>query len=177
MGRAHSVPCLPAPVLPAVLWESMTSASPLSQQSFDSLDTMMKAWAEEAVRLAAADHGMTLDYTPDSIPRLETVLSARTPVPEPQQEEATRLWGAYYGEIFRRKYPGEWIMAVYPGQLNSGRSDAGDALAMPALDVAGSHVYPLLKIFRRLTMGPAEDLAAFYAKVASALDAKKGREA
>lgn len=133
---------------------------------------MMQASAAEAVRIAAADHGMTLDYTPDSIARLETVLSARTPVPEPEQEQATRLWGAYYGEIFRRKYPADWIMAIYPGQLNSGRSDAETELAMPALDVSGSHIYPLLKIFRRLTMGPSEDLAAFYAKVSAALEAR-----
>jgi hypothetical protein len=117
---------------------------------------------------------MALDFSPESIPRLETVLSARTPIPQPEQEEATRLWGAYYGEIFRRKFPAEWIMAVYPGQLNSGRADAGTELAMPALDVSGSHIYPLLKIFRRLTMGPSEDLAAFYVKVVVALDARQG---
>jgi hypothetical protein len=152
----------------------MTAAASVSQQSFDSLDAMMRAYAAEAVRIAAADHGMDLDYTPESIPRLETVLSARTPIPEPEHEEATRLWGAYYGEIFRKKYPAEWIMAVYPGQLNSGRADAGTEMAMPALDIAGSQIYPLLKIFRRLTIGPAEDLAGFYAKVALALDAKQG---
>jgi hypothetical protein len=151
----------------------MTSSTPLSQQSFDSLDAMMRAYAAEAVRLAAEDHGMALDFSPESIPRLETVLSARTPIPQPEQEEANRLWGAYYGEIFRRKFPAEWIMAVYPGQLNSGRADAETEVAMPALDVAGSHIYPLLKIFRRLTTGPSEDLAAFYAKVSTALEAKQ----
>jgi hypothetical protein len=119
---------------------------------------------------------MTLDYTPESIPRLETVLAARTPVPESEQEEATRLWGAYYGEVFRRKFPGEWIMAVYPTPQYAGRADAGTDVAMPALDMAGSHVYPLLKIFRRLTIGPTEDLAAFYAKVSAALEARQGRE-
>jgi hypothetical protein len=144
----------------------MSTASPIAQQSFDSLDAMMRAYAAEAVRLAAEDHGMALDFTPES--------SARTPIPQPEQEEATRLWGAYYGEIFRRKFPADWIMAVYPGQLNSGRSDAGTELSMPALDVAGSHIYPLLKIFRRLTMGPTEDLAAFYVKVVVALDARQG---
>ena len=146
----------------------------LSQQSFDSLDAMMEAYAREAVRQAEADHGMTLDFTPESISRLETVLAARGPVPEPKQEEVTRLWGAYFGEIFRRKYPADWVMAVYPGQLNSGRSDAGEELAMPALDIGGAQVYPLLKVFRRLTIGPSEDLAAFYAKVAVALDARRG---
>ncbi|MGA7525289.1 MAG: hypothetical protein WBW84_22760 [Acidobacteriaceae bacterium] len=151
----------------------MTRPRPISQQTFDSLDAMMQAWAAEAVRIAAEDHGMNLDFSPDSIARLETVLAARSPVPADQQDEATRLWGAYYGEIFRRKYPADWIMAVYPGQLNSGRSDAGQEMAMPALNIRGSQVYPLLKVFRRLTMGPKEDLSAFYAKVTSALDATR----
>jgi hypothetical protein len=150
----------------------MSTGSPIAQQSFDSLDAMMLAYAAEAVRLAAEDHGMALDFSPESIPRLETVLSARTPIPQPEQEEATRLWGAYYGEIFRHKFPAEWIMAVYPTPQYAGRQDAGSDVAMPVLDVAGSHVYPLLKIFRRLTIGPTEDLAAFYAKVAAALEAR-----
>jgi hypothetical protein len=151
------------------------SAQSLSKQEFDSLEAMMRAHAAEAVRIAATAHGMTLDFSPESIAPLETVLSARSPVPESQQEEATRLWGAYYGEIFRRRYPAEWIMAVYPTPQYAGRQDAGSDVAMPALDIGGSHVYPLLKIFRRLTIGPTEDLAAFYAKVAAALDAKRGR--
>jgi len=137
----------------------------LAGAAFDSLDAMMQAGAETAVRLAADDHGMTLDYSSESIPRLETVLAARTPVAEAELENATRLWGGYFGEVFRRRYSGEWIMAVYPG---------GNT-AMPALDIAGSHIYPLLKISRRLTLGPSEDLSAFYAKVAAALDARQSR--
>jgi hypothetical protein len=154
----------------------MSTTSPLSNKEFDSLDAMMRAWAEEAVRIASADHGMTLDFSPESIPRLETVLAARTPVPESDQEEATRLWGAYFGEVFRRRFPAEWIMAVYPTPQYAGRADAGADVAMPALDAAGSHVYPLLKIFRRLTIGPSEDLAAFHAKVSAVLEARQGKE-
>lgn len=131
---------------------------------FDSLDAMMRVSAEEAVRLAADEAGIVLDYSPESISRLETVLAARTPVPEADLESATRVWGAYFGEVFRRRYPAEWIMAVYPGR----------DVAMPALDIGGSHVYPLLKVFRRLTMGPGEELAGFYVKVTTAL--AKGRE-
>jgi hypothetical protein len=129
---------------------------------FGSLEAMMQNYAETAVRLAVEDHGMMLDYSPESIPRLETVLAARLPVPAAEQEEATRVWGGYFGEVFRRRWPAEWIMAVYPG---------GD-FAMPALDVGGSQIYPLLKVFRRLTMGPTDDLSAFYAKVARALEGK-----
>lgn len=152
-------------------------ASRLADKTFDSLDAMMEAWAAEAVRIAAEDHGMTLDFSPDSIARLETVLAARGPVAAAEQDEATRLWGGYYGEIFRRRYDASWVMVLYPGQLNSGRSDAGQEMAMPALNIRGSHVYPLLKVFRRLTIGPAEDLAAFYAKVTAALDANAQKQA
>jgi hypothetical protein len=155
----------------------MAPPTPLSEQNFDSLDAMMQAWAAEAVRTAAEDHGMDLDYSPESIPRLETVLAARSPVPADQQDQASRLWGGYFGEIFRRRYDAAWIMAVYPGQLNSGRSDAGQEIAMPALEIRGSHVYPLLKIFRRITLGSGEDLSAFYAKVTASLDANAQKKA
>lgn len=138
----------------------------ISGAEFESLDAMMRAAADQALRIAADDHGMMLDYSPESITRLETVLAARTPVPEADLENAIRMWGAYFGEVFRRHYPAEWIMAVYPGR----------DVAMPALDIGGSHIYPLLKVYRRLTMGPGEDLAGFYVKVTTALDAAKGRE-
>jgi hypothetical protein len=139
----------------------------ISGGEFESLEAMMCAHAARAVQIAADDHGMALDYSPHSIAQLETVLSARTPVPENEVESATRLWGAYFGEVFRRRYPGEWIMAVYPGR----------EISMPALDIGGSHVYPLLKIFRRLTLGPCEDLAGFYAKVSTTLDAQRATKA
>jgi len=131
-------------------------------REFESLGAMMESYAETAVRVAMDDHGMTLDYSAESIPRLETVLAARIPVKSSEQEEATRVWGGYFGEIFRRRWPAEWIMAVYPG----------GQFAMPALEIGGSQIYPLLKVFRRLTMGPGEDLSAFFAKVAGALEGK-----
>lgn len=134
----------------------------------------MRAWSDEAVRIAAAEHGMELDYAPESISRLETVLAARIPVPEAGLENETRLWGGYFGEVFRRRYPAEWLMAVYPGSKNA--VPMGGEMAMPALDIEGSQIYPLLKVHRRLTMGPAEDLSSFFARVIKALDARPRRD-
>jgi len=150
----------------------MSTVTPLSGKEFDSLDAMMRAWADEAVRIAAADHGMTLDYSPESIPSLETVLAARTPVPESEQEEVTRLWGAYYGEVFRRRFPAEWIMAVYPTPQYAGRADAGADVAMPALDAAGSTSTRSSKSFAASPSAPPKTLTAFYAKVSAALEAR-----
>ena len=150
----------------------MTKTINLSGAAFDSLDAMMRAHAEDAVRIAAEDHGMTLDYSPESIPRLETVLAACGPIPDSELEAATRRWGAYFGEVFRHRYPADWIMAVYPTPQNAGRNPGSD-VAIPALDIRGSHIYPLLKVFRRLTIGPSEDLVGFHARVCAALDAHK----
>lgn len=151
----------------------MSVPDTFSQRTFDSLDAMMRAWSDEAVRIAAAEHGMELDYSPESVTRLETVLAARLPVPENRMENEIRLWGGYFGEVFRRRYPAEWLMAAYPGS----RADVRTAseVAMPALDIEGSQIYPLLKIQRRLTMGPAEELGGFFARVTKALDARPSK--
>ena len=133
---------------------------------FESLEAMMRAHAESAVRMAAEENGLTLDYSPESIARLETAVAARMPVPEAELEKATLVWGAYFGEVFRRRSAAAWIMAEYPGRQ----------VAMPALDIGGSHVYPLLKVYRRLTLGPGEDLVGFYEKVAAAVKARAGEE-
>ncbi len=119
----------------------------------------MEAFAGEAVRQAAAGHGMMLDFSPESVARLETVLAAESPVSGSDLEWATKLWGSYFGEVFRHNHPADWVMSIYPGST----------VSMPALDVQGSQLYPLLKVQRRLTMGPAEELAGFYGKVSAAL--------
>lgn len=140
----------------------MSAKDRLSQQQFDSLDEMMGAFAEEAVRMAAESHGMMLDFSPESVARLDTVLAAEKPSPGNDLEWSTKLWGGYFGEVFRHNHPGNWVMSVYPG------SD----FSMPAIEVGGSQLFPLLKVQRRLTMGPAEDLASFYKKVSAALESR-----
>jgi hypothetical protein len=155
----------------------MSNPIEISGAAFESLEAMMHAHAEAAVRLAADDHGMALDYSPESIARLETILAARSPVADADLDEAVRVWGAYFGEVFRHRYAADWIMAVYPRQPGAEPLGPSSDVAMPALDVGGSHVYPLLKVFRRLTIGPSEDLAGFFTRVAGALDAHRSREA
>jgi len=147
----------------------MAEKDQIAGKTFESLEAMMLAYAEEAVRIAERDHGMNLDFSPESVSQLETVLAARSPIADDSIEHETKLWGGYFGEIFRRRYGAEWIMAIYP---DSTRQASGGELAMPALDIRGSQLYPLLKIQRRLTMGPSEDLAAFFARVSTALDAR-----
>jgi hypothetical protein len=146
----------------------------LADAVFDSLDAMMVAYASEAVN-QAVDKGERLDFSETSVALVERCLaSIAESIAEPasrdevQQHETpggldyqSRLWGAYLGEVVRKHYGGTWQMSQYPGS----------ALAVPAIEVRGSHLYPTMKVFRRLTMGESENILAFYEMVAKRLGA------
>jgi hypothetical protein len=141
------------------------SANQLKNSSFDSLDAMMQAYASEAVRTASTQHGVKLDYSIDSVEALENILNALDMAKENDLEWLTRLWGSYFGEIFRRRYASEWVMSDYPGSQ----------FAVPALDIGGSRIYPLMKVHRRLTMGSGESLTTFLQMVEKRLEKKRAQ--
>lgn len=129
------------------------SQSRLEAERFDSIDAMIRAYADEAVVIAKGRHRRHLDYAPSSIGTLEGLLEEQAAV---DLDFQSRLWGSYFGEVLRRRWDGHWLLAPYPGQTDS---------AVPTLDVRGSRLWPTMKVFRRLTMGPAESLSSFYAMV------------
>jgi hypothetical protein len=130
----------------------MTARERLNQASFDSLESMMAAFAAQAVVTAAEEHRQRLDYSGSSVENLELILAASASPQPDDQEYFTRLWGSYFGEVLRREFGGEWMMSVYPG----------GALSIPTLEIQGSRLYPLLKVFRRLTLGEGENILNFY---------------
>jgi len=123
----------------------------------------MRDSADEAVSVAREQFGFALDYSSGSIESLETVLaniSSRVDVAEKDATELTlKRWGGYLGEVVRRNFGGEWKLIQYPGR----------AAAVPALVIAGSQIYPLMKVYRRLTLGEAENVWKFYEKIRSRL--------
>jgi hypothetical protein len=140
----------------------MDAKERLAGAVFDSFDAMMLAYADEAVRTAAAK-GERLDFTEASIAGVERCLATTADVAgqlaSDNLEHETRVWGAYLGEVVRRRFGGEWQMSQYPG----------GALAVPTLEVRGSNLYPMMKVYRRLTMGSQENLTEFYAMIAKRL--------
>ena len=137
-----------------------TAKDRLASATYDSLDAMMQAYAAEAVHTAASDHKVKLDYSTASIDALEGILSAQASALEADLEWLTKLWGSYFGEIFRRRYGVSWTMSDYPG----------GKFAVPTVEVSGSRLYPLLKVHRRLTMGEGENLVAFSQMAQKRLD-------
>ena len=135
----------------------------LESTPFADLNAMMEGYASAAVDAARREYRHTLDYSSDSIDVLDEILILVSESPERDVEFETRLWGSYLGEVLRRRYAGIWEMTQYPGSQGDAQS------AMPAIDVRGSRLFPLMKVHRRLTMGEEEDLSSFFSMVTERL--------
>jgi hypothetical protein len=119
---------------------------------FPDLGSMMEGYARAAAEFAKKEFKQNLDFSSESIDALDEILVVVGESPEIDLDFETRLWGSYLGEILRRRYAGTWEMTQYPGGL----------VAVPAVDVRGSRLFPLMKVYRRLTIGEEDDLRTFY---------------
>jgi len=119
----------------------------------------MEGYARAAAEVAWREFHQKLDFTSESIDSLDEILVLVGESPELDLDFEVRLWGSYLGEVLRRRYAGSWEMMQYPG----------GAVAVPAVEVRASTLFPLLKVYRRLTVGDEEDLGAFYAMVTERL--------
>lgn len=135
----------------------MTAKAKLAESNFASLAEMMGAYADEAVRSAWNDHRLRLDFSDSSVPLLEQILSGQA---AEDLDFQARLWGGYFGEVIRRRFAGDWELTQPPG---------GAVAVVPTVVVNGSRLYPLIKVYRRLTMGETESLPAFYQMVCGRL--------
>jgi hypothetical protein len=145
------------------------SKARLDALNFASIDEMIRAYADEAVLIARQQHRVLLDYSPASVEALERLVDSQAAV---DLDFQSRLWGSYFGEVLRRRWNGIWLLATYPGS----REVAGEAgSVVPTLDVAGSRLWPTMKVYRRLTLGGAENLSTFYKLVEKRLAAASPR--
>jgi hypothetical protein len=161
------------------------SKAKLEAQTFDSIEAMIRAYADEAVLVARKEHGITLNHlsasaaagaasnTPASaaanIETLERLLDGQAAV---DLEFQSRLWGSYFGELLRHRWGGAWLLAPYPGTPESpGTTES----VVPTLEIAGSRLWPTMKVHRRLTLGSSESLTTFYKLVEQRLAAVSAR--
>ena len=79
----------------------------------DDPNVFMPLLAEEAVKFAAG-RGATLDYSPDSVERVELLLAelhesrSAGKLADRDLHLRAHQFGAYIGEVLRRKYGGHW---------------------------------------------------------------------
>jgi hypothetical protein len=131
----------------------------LESASYPDLGTMMEGYAQAAAACAEREFRQKLDFTSESIDALDEILVLVGESPDLDVDFEVRLWGSYLGEVLRRRYAGNWEMTQYPGGM----------AAVPAVDVRGSRLFPLMKVYRRLTVGEEEDLRAFFSMVTERL--------
>jgi hypothetical protein len=131
----------------------------LESAVFPDLGAMMAGYAQAAAELAKRNFQQKLDFTSESIDSLDEILVQVGESPELDLDFEVRLWGSYLGEVLRRRYVGAWEMTQYPGGV----------VAVPAVEVRGSRLFPLMKVYRRLTVGEEDDLRAFYTMVTERL--------
>ena len=141
----------------------------LEAASFPDLETMMEGYARAAADLAKSQFRRQLDFTPESVESLDEIVVLVGESPDADLEFEVRLWGSYLGEVLRRRYAGCWEMTNYPSELPNGADKDSGPVAVPAVEVRGSRLFPLMKVYRRLTIGDEDDLRTFVAMVVERL--------
>lgn len=143
----------------------------LEGTTFPDLEAMMESYARAAAELAASQFQRKLDFSGDSVDGLDEILVILGESPDIDIDFEVRLWGSYLGEVLRRRYAGTWELVPYPGELpdGAGKGRSGGPVAVPAVEVRGSRLFPLLKVYRRLSIGEEEDLPSFFAMVTERL--------
>jgi hypothetical protein len=131
----------------------------LESAAYPDLGAMMEGYAQAAADSARKDFRHALDFSAESVDSLDEILVMVGESPERDLDFEVRLWGSYLGELIRRRYAGTWEMTQYPG----------GTVAVPAVNVRGSRLFPLMKVYRRLTAGEEEDLRSFYNMVTERL--------
>jgi hypothetical protein len=98
-------------VLAAVMLVNRRRAMP---SLLDRPNDLMPALASEGVQRAKVEFQMTLDYTPDSVEQLETILTvmherrAKGEMTDARMAREAMTWGAYIGEVTQRYEGGHW---------------------------------------------------------------------
>jgi hypothetical protein len=121
----------------------------------DDLDALLVAHAEDAVQRARAEFGLGLDYSPDSVQHVETLLAQlhaqhrRQPLDERALGRESRLWGAYLGAVIKRLRPCTW-------QRDSQAAGEG---ALPLVFGHGDETFPCTWVYKRIENGEEDNVA------------------
>ena len=141
------------------------------------INARMKDFAKQAVEVASKEYQTNLDYSPESIQKVDTILEAFTqrhasePIPEKELSKVVLVWGAYIGTTFIKHHGGKWgvdsLIAganTYPitfsqpdsanAELNAGKQTAKICEALP-----------VMWCLKRIRRGQKESVAMQYEKI------------
>jgi hypothetical protein len=114
----------------------------------------MIEFADGAVALAS-HYEIPLDFSAESVQTLEMILDQLHGTVAELSEEDLRVhamvWGAYLGEVIRRRWGGEWTM-----------ESAVHTEAVPTLRMDDGEIYPPSRVFARITQGAENNVWHFF---------------
>ena len=127
-----------------------------------SLNDMMAAYAEDAVDFARNNFGVSLDYSSESIERIELIATrleqaqpkgfiGKLLCKKPSDEEfqiVCEMLGGYIGEAYRRARGGDWAI-----------NDEYQALGVQS---GVNWIFPPSKVRKRLTNGAEDNLWSYF---------------
>jgi hypothetical protein len=118
----------------------------------------MVGYAKDAVDAAKRNFQQDLDYSEESVRRLEEVVGRQhqdyvkgSKPSDRDLDTFCKIWGAYLGEVIRKHHGGEWNTptdGVYKG--------------LYVLTVKGTQMSPPSKIYKRIVDGEADNLYDYY---------------
>ena len=130
------------------------------------ISSVMQANAEQAVRYARERFRSELDYSPQSLERVDRIIDVmHVELPKSFVARAikgaaidaevwtmAKMWGAYVGETLRRQWGGRWKTTPSP-----------DGHAEVLLDLPLGRCKPVAEVHRRLMEGTGPGALAMYA--------------
>lgn len=144
-----------------------------------SITESMADRAQEAIELVRERIGATLTFSSSDVEDLEAILTGvydalqdlagnETVEATHVTEQARRLavlFGSYLGEVVRRKWGGEWQ-----------QPDVDGAFGMPCLQIANTVVWPIERVYRRLSVGPSENVWDYFRSLEQELSNRAGQQ-
>lgn len=140
------------------------------------VNDMMEAYAQDAVDFARERFQINLDFSEDSLQQTEQILGKlhellpqgffakllkRGPS-DNQIQQMAKMWGGYVGEVIRRRWNGQWS-----------RESKTQSGAVITLHIGDTEIYPPAKVYKRFTLGSADNIRHYYQVLKSNLDQAK----
>jgi hypothetical protein len=127
-------------------------------------DARLAGWlvgqSQLAVKAAKMQWQESLDFTADSLDAVERILAAihsrsqKDPLDGPALDEASKTWGAYLGEVIRRRYGGQW-------------STSADGILQ--VDLSGTSPQPIAKVRKRIVDGASDNIRVYFFAIPKAM--------
>lgn len=129
-------------------------AKPMTEVEAQKFIAQIPGWAESQREIANNVFGAKLDYSAESIPKLDQIIKEGWPEPPVLLDEMVLGFGSYLGETIRRVHGGGWCF---------------DPKHELHYEVGGIKIFPFAKVRKRFLNGEEDSLGFFYSFIRAEL--------